>query len=133
MRIIKQNKHREHHYDPAELAIAKRPRILQSHTYQVNTGIGRVYITITESNGKPFEIFISIGKTGTIYCNLASSIARLASVLLRAGLPPGLIIKQLQDIRDIPVWDNGELIQSLPDGVAKIIKEYIKPINTRRN
>ena len=112
----------------SEYNIPKRPKYLASTTYCVNTGIGRAYITITEYKSKPFEIFISLGKTGTILNNLANSIARLASVMLRAGLPPALIIKQLIDITDIQVWDDGKQIKSLPDAVAKTLKKHIKEL-----
>jgi len=42
----------------------ERPGSLPSITDKIKTGFGNLYVTITFYNGKPFEVFTSIGKSG---------------------------------------------------------------------
>ncbi|MCK4978962.1 MAG: ribonucleotide-diphosphate reductase subunit alpha, partial [Candidatus Delongbacteria bacterium] len=41
-----------------------RPDVMEGKTYKVNTGEGTMYVTVNTDEGKPFEVFASIGKAG---------------------------------------------------------------------
>ena len=108
----------------------KRPRILQGKTVVIKTGLGKVYITVNELDGKPFEVFAIAGKSGKSIQAKTEAIGRLVSLNLRNDIPVEDIIKQLKDIGDdIPVQDGllptqDKLVKSIPDAIAIILKEF---------
>jgi ribonucleoside-diphosphate reductase alpha chain len=62
---------------------------------------------------------------------MSEAIGRLISLALRSGIKVDNIIEQLQGIRGSqPVWQNGELILSCPDGIGKALKRYVERRNT---
>ncbi|UCH94004.1 MAG: adenosylcobalamin-dependent ribonucleoside-diphosphate reductase [Candidatus Aminicenantes bacterium] len=101
-----------------------RPDLLPSTTYKVTTGHGRLYITVTHLNGKPFEVFCSIGKSGYSTMADAEAIGRLTSLSLRSGIPAEEIVTQLKGIGGSePTFHNGALIQSIPDAIAHVLEK----------
>lgn len=104
----------------------KRPDALPSTTHKIQTGLGRLYVTISELNNRPFEIFCSIGKSGYSTMADAEAIGRLISMALRSGIPPREVIQQLKGIGGSEqVFHNGNLIQSIPDAVAQVLERHI--------
>lgn len=104
----------------------KRPDALPSTTHKIQTGLGRLYVTISELNNRPFEIFCSIGKSGYSTMADAEAIGRLISMALRSGIPPQEVIQQLKGIGGSEqVFHNGSLIQSIPDAVAQVMEHHI--------
>ncbi len=102
-----------------------RPDYLPSTTYKVTTGHGRLYITVSHLNGKPFEVFCSIGKSGYSTMADAEAIGRLTSLALRSGIPAEEIVTQLKGIGGSePTFHNGALIQSIPDAIAHILEKH---------
>jgi ribonucleoside-diphosphate reductase alpha chain len=102
-----------------------RPDSLPSTTHKISTGLGRLYITITYFNGKPFEVFCSIGKSGYSTMADAEAIGRLTSLALRSGISADEIVSQLKGIGGSePTFHNGSLIQSIPDGIAQVLERY---------
>ena len=101
-----------------------RPDFLPSTTYKVTTGHGRLYITVSHLDGKPFEVFCSIGKSGYSTMADAEAIGRLTSLALRSGIPAEEIVTQLKGIGGSePTFHNGALIQSIPDAIAHILEK----------
>lgn len=101
-----------------------RPDYLPSTTYKVTTGHGRLYITVSHLDGKPFEVFCSIGKSGYSTMADAEAIGRLTSLALRSGIPAEEIVAQLKGIGGSePTFHNGALIQSIPDAIAHILEK----------
>ena len=43
--------------------VKDRPETLQGLTTKVVTGLGSLYLTVNELDGKPFEVFAIIGKS----------------------------------------------------------------------
>ncbi|MGE4553794.1 MAG: vitamin B12-dependent ribonucleotide reductase, partial [Desulfovibrionaceae bacterium] len=41
-----------------------RPDLIYGFTQKVDTGLGALYVTVNEVDGKPFEVFTTIGKSG---------------------------------------------------------------------
>jgi ribonucleoside-diphosphate reductase alpha chain len=101
-----------------------RPDYLPSTTYKVTTGHGRLYITVSHLDGKPFEVFCSIGKSGYSTMADAEAIGRLTSLALRSGIPAEEIVTQLKGIGGSePTFHNGALIQSIPDAISHVLEK----------
>ncbi len=108
-----------------------RPAVIAGTTEEINTGMGKMFVTINEDGHGPFEVFASIGKSGNETTSLTEAIGRLISVSLRSGIEVKTIIKHLKGIRgSSPVWQNGELILSVPDAIAKTLERYIDRKNS---
>ncbi len=111
----------------------KRPEKLPSTTHKISTGLGRLYITITYFNGKPFEVFCSIGKSGYSTMADAEAIGRLTSLALRSGISPDEIVSQLKGIGGSePTFHNGSLIQSIPDAIAQVLERYTGEVSVNQ-
>lgn len=103
----------------------ERPDALQSTTYKISTGLGRLYITISYFENKPFEVFCSIGKSGYSTMADAEAIGRLTSLALRSGISAEEIVSQLKGIGGSePTFHNGILIQSIPDAIAQVLEKH---------
>jgi len=102
-----------------------RPDVIEGKTYKVNTGEGAMYVTINTIDGKPFELFASIGKAGGNAAAQSEAISRMVSLALRSDIDINVIVKQLIGIGSPnTVWHNGEVILSTPDAIGKILKKY---------
>jgi len=74
----------------------RRPKKLHGMTYSLETGCGKIYITINmDENGHPFECFANIGKAGGCSASQCEAIGRLTSLSLRNNFSPEEITKQL--------------------------------------
>ncbi len=115
---------------PAQHTLKPRPRPARTYgaTYEVKTGYGDLYVTInSDAEGKPFEVFATIGKTGGVFAAKSEAICRLISLALRSGLDVKSIIKQLKGIRGpMPTWTKKGMVLSIPDAIAQIMDEHMK-------
>ncbi|MFP6679433.1 MAG: vitamin B12-dependent ribonucleotide reductase [Dehalococcoidia bacterium] len=99
-----------------------RPASLQGVTNRIRTGRGQLYVTVNvAADGRPFEMFATLGKAGGNDAAMSEGMSRLASLSLRSGVDPDEIVKQLRGITDVPVWDNGDLIRSVPDAISLVL------------
>jgi ribonucleoside-diphosphate reductase alpha chain len=109
-----------------------RPSKLQASVHTLETGNGKLYITISTHNGKPVEIFMNIGKSGTSFSVFSEALGRSLSLSLQHGVPVDVIIKSLIGINsDRPIWTRIEdddkkptQILSIPDGIAKVLQRF---------
>lgn len=103
----------------------ERPEILEGITEKIKTGDGTLYITINEIDGKPFEIFTQIGKSGYTLMGFSEAVARLISLALRSGVAVNEIIDQLSGIGGAnQILTQDGLITSVPDAIAKVLEKY---------
>ncbi len=104
----------------------KRPEILNAKVRKVQTGCGRLYVTISEDEeGKLFELFTSMGKAGGCAASQSEAIGRLVSLALRSGIAPDTIMKQLKGIScHQPAWSPNGRILSCSDAIAKALERY---------
>ena len=109
-------------------ATLERPETLEGFTTKIKTGLGRLYVTVTEFNGKPFEVFATIGKSGRSTTAKTEAIGRLVSLALRSGVKTQDIVDQLKGIGgEHPVFQNGGLVLSIPDAIARVLENrYLK-------
>jgi len=112
---------------PEEALLPKdRPKSLPSITDKIKTGFGNLYVTISFYNGRPFEVFASIGKSGYSTMADAEALGRLVSLALRSGVEPQEVIFQLKGIGGAdPIFTEGGLVQSIPDAIAKVLERHV--------
>ena len=82
-----------------------RPRSLPSVTTKLATEMGNLYVTVClDDDGNPFEVFGSLGKSGSLQHGVAELACRLVSLHLRRGTPIEEIIDQCQGISEMQPW-----------------------------
>ncbi|MCL5439193.1 MAG: adenosylcobalamin-dependent ribonucleoside-diphosphate reductase [Patescibacteria group bacterium] len=109
-----------------------RPERAEGVTYRTQTPIGEAFITINhDENKEPFEMFITIGKSGSDIAAMAEALGRIVSLNLRlsGGLSPRervrQVIAQLAGIGGArSVGFGKEKVRSLPDAVAKVLARH---------
>lgn len=105
----------------------RRPAVTQGITERINTGEGRIYVTINEDEFGICEVFSTIGKAGGNAAAQSEAISRLISLALRSGVDPQEVISELKGISGPnPVWENGELVLSTPDAIGKAIERHVQ-------
>ncbi|MFW6174839.1 MAG: hypothetical protein ACOC5K_03595, partial [Chloroflexota bacterium] len=105
----------------------ERPAELLGVTRRIRTGRGNIYVTINMSaDGRPFEVFATHGKSGSNDAAMAEAVTRVISLALRSGVDPAEIIKQLRGITDVPAWDGGILVRSVPDAIALVLDDLVQ-------
>ena len=105
----------------------KRPRSVKGETIGINTGHGKIYITVNSMSNKPFEVFSTVGKAGGCDAAHMEAIARLISMCLRSNIDIDEIIDQLRNITCCPIWDDGFQITSVPDAISKVLYDVTYP------
>ncbi|MFB6133338.1 MAG: ribonucleoside-diphosphate reductase, adenosylcobalamin-dependent, partial [Halanaeroarchaeum sp.] len=105
-----------------------RPDALQGVSQRVDTGYGKIYVTINEDpeTGKPFELFANIGHSGGFTNSFTEALAKVVSTALRSGVDPHEIVDELKGTRSPKVaWDKGEQINSIPDAIGTAMERYL--------
>ncbi|MGC8720280.1 MAG: vitamin B12-dependent ribonucleotide reductase, partial [Thermodesulforhabdaceae bacterium] len=104
-----------------------RPEVTQGVTMRINTGCGKLYVTINEDEYGICEVFAQMGKAGGCAYSQIEATGRLISLALRSGVKVESIIKQLMGIRcPSPAWQNGGSVLSCSDAIARALREYIE-------
>jgi len=108
-----------------KIAPMERPASLSGITDKIKTGYGNLYVTINSLDGKPFEVFAQIGKSGYSTMADTEAICRLISLALRSGIDVEQIIEQLIGIGGAsPIYQEGGLVMSIPDAIAKVLNRH---------
>ena len=105
----------------------RRPSMLKGRTMKVESPLGDLYVTINEDdNGKPFEVFCTVGKAGGAAMADSEAIGRLISLSLRSGIPITAVRDQLRGIScDRAVGVGAQKVLSAPDAIAQAIERYL--------
>jgi ribonucleoside-diphosphate reductase alpha chain len=104
-------------------AVKQRPDTLEGFTTRIKTGMGQLYVTVTEFDGRPFEVFATIGKSGKSTMAKTEAIGRLISLSLRAGVDVSEIVDQVKGISgEHTIFQNGGLVLSIPDAIGRILE-----------
>jgi len=108
-----------------EIKPLKRPPYLEGFTEVIKTGYGNLYVTVNIYEGRPFEVFVQIGKSGYTTMADAEAIGRLASLALRSGISVKDVVEQLEGIGGAsPVFSEGKLVMSIPDAIAAVLRKH---------
>lgn len=106
-----------------ESKVRHRPDVCYGFTQKVKTGYGDLYLTVNEVDGKPFEVFATIGKSGRSITAKAEAIGRLVSLALRSGVDVADVVGQLKGIGgENPVFQKKGLLLSVPDAVSWVLE-----------
>lgn len=106
-----------------------RPNVVVGRTHEISTPFGDAFVTVNRngSTGKqPFEVFVTIGKSGSDAAAFAEALGRLISGWLRSSNDPnkalGEISHQLRGIGGSTSIGFGiGRVSSIPDAVAKVL------------
>jgi len=100
---------------------------LRGKTYRMDTPAGTAFVTVNRSSGEPFEVFVTVGKSGSEISAVSEAMGRLISYCLRITDETREerfvgIMAQLKDIGGGRVAFHGEdEVFSLADGVARAL------------
>jgi ribonucleoside-diphosphate reductase alpha chain len=116
------------------LPIIPRPNMVEGVTYGTDTPVGKTFITINhDENKQPFEVFITVGKSGSDVTAMADALGRMISLNLRlnGSLEPRERIKQvvaqligIGGARSVGFGENK--VRSLPDAIAKVLSKHFE-------
>ena len=111
-----------------------RPQVVIGRTHEVQTPVGKAYITVNR-NGKtgkaPFEVFINMGKSGSDTAALSEALGRLISGWLRSADSPNAALEevayQLKGIGGATSLGFGiNRVSSIPDAVGKVLLDELE-------
>lgn len=110
-----------------------RPTVLPGFTYRQPTPFGNMYVTISEDEGEPYEVFVTIGKAGSDVQAMAEALGRVSSKHLqyaRLGerrIQLHYVGEQLRGIGGSSSNGFGiEKVRSLPDAIARVVERYLE-------
>ena len=111
-----------------------RPRALTGKTYNVETPVGKAFITINENGGDhPFEAFINTAKAGSETAAVSEAIGRLISYILRMSSPISPTDRMREIVRQLLGIGGGRSlgfgpnrVRSLPDGIGQVLDLYLR-------
>lgn len=107
----------------------KRPKQTVGVTDQVETGCGKIYITVNSDEKGLIETFITTGSSGGC-SGFTEGVSRLISLALRANIAPDAIIDQLTSV-SCPNFirrkaiDKSIVGKSCPDIIGRILTEQL--------
>ena len=110
---------------PAPVVAKKRGICLSGQTLKLPTSLGSLYLTLNrDEEGRPMEVFATVGKSGRDTHADSEALGRLASLALRHGATPEELVRQLKGIGGgLPTWDDsGQSVLSIPDAVGRGIE-----------
>jgi ribonucleoside-diphosphate reductase alpha chain len=109
--------------------VKKRPESLRGRTIKTTCGCGNIYITINELDGRPFEVFVAVGKSGSCIATTVGALAISISHGLRAGIPLEEYKKAFIGFQCLSplnrVQNQGRIASSCIDAIARVFKDYL--------
>jgi len=111
-----------------------RPRALVGTTFNVETPLGKAFITVNENGGdQPFEVFINTAKAGSETAAVSEAIGRMISYILRLASPIAPLERLREVVRQLSGIGGGRSlgfgpnrVRSLPDGVGQVLEMYLR-------
>ena len=111
-----------------------RPKALTGKTYNIETPVGKAFITINENGGtQPFEAFVNTAKAGSEIAAVSEAIGRLISYILRMASPIAPVDRMREVIVQLIGIGGGRSlgfgpnrVRSLPDGIGQVLDQYLR-------
>ncbi len=108
------------------IQVEPRPKQLKGETVKIKVGCGNLYITINKHEGKVFEVFAKLGKSGGCNACQLEALSRSISLGLRAGIELNEYCEHLENLKCLtPSLDEGNQISSCPDAIAQVLRNFI--------
>jgi ribonucleoside-diphosphate reductase alpha chain len=131
-RVVHQNEELRKQLTDAEARIQKRrhkrtrPASLTGMTRRMPSPLGDLYVTVNEDEqGRPFEVFATLGKAGGAAMADVEAIGRLISLALRSGISMADVYKQMRGIScDRAVGVGPNKVLSVPDAIAQVLIQH---------
>ena len=110
-----------------------RPDVVYGRTHRILTPFGKAYVTVNrngDTGTNPFEVFVTIGKSGSDVSAIAEALGRLISGWLRSANDPHLALEEIaREMQGIggstSIGFGPDRITSLPDAISKVIKKEV--------
>jgi len=107
----------------------KRPKSVQSVTERVETGCGKLYITVSFLDNEVFEVFAALGKSGGCATCFLQSITTCITMGIRHGLPLEVFTKKLIGSRcPATSWEDGVQYLSCVDAIGQVLERTAKEL-----
>lgn len=111
-----------------------RPKVVIGRTHEISTPFGKAFVTVNrngETGQRPFEVFVTLGKSGSDTAAFAEALGRLISGWLRSASSPDHALEeiayQLKGIGGFTSIGFGfSRVSSIPDAVSKILRDEIE-------
>lgn len=104
--------------------------IVFGKTIKEHTPWGSVYVTLNFDGDEPFEVFASIGKSGSELKAMTEALSRAISIGLRSGGKLEDFIATLKGLSGKEAWlfdsDEEQVARSIPDAVALLLEKLIR-------
>jgi hypothetical protein len=105
-----------------------RPKVVHGETPMIDTACGHLYVTVNSWDGKPMEVFATLGKAGDCQKCEIEALTRCISNSLQWGVPPEVFTKTLNGLRcPKPAFSGGKdgTVLSCPDAIAKALSQFL--------
>lgn len=103
-----------------------RSKILGGITVKVETSCGNMYVQMNWSQGRLFEVFATLGHSGSCASCEIEALTRSITLGLRCNVPCGEYAKELRGIQcpNPHPFPRETAVMSCPDAIGKAIAEF---------
>jgi ribonucleoside-diphosphate reductase alpha chain len=111
--------------------VKERPGLVVfGKTIKESTPWGSIYITLNFDGNDPFEIFITVGKSGSELKAMTEALSRAISIGLRSGSKLEDFIDTLKGLSGKEYWmfgfDDSRVARSIPDAIAVLLEKLVE-------
>jgi ribonucleoside-diphosphate reductase alpha chain len=111
--------------------VKERPGLVVfGKTIKESTPWGSIYITLNFDGSEPFEIFITIGKSGSELKAMTEALSRAISIGLRSGSKLEDFIDTLKGLSGKEYWmfgfDETHVARSIPDAISVLLEKLVE-------
>ncbi len=116
---------------PHTSKVKKRPGLVVfGKTIKQKTPWGSMYVTLNFDGTDPFEVFATIGKSGSELNAMTEALSRAISIGLRSGGKLEDFIATLKGLSGKEYWvfdyDDTHIARSIPDAIAMLLEKLIE-------
>lgn len=116
---------------PHTSKVKQRPGLVVfGKTIKQKTPWGSMYVTLNFDGTEPFEVFASIGKSGSELNAMTEALSRAISIGLRSGGKLEDFIATLKGLSGKEYWvfdyDDTHVARSIPDAIAMLLEKLIE-------
>jgi ribonucleoside-diphosphate reductase alpha chain len=111
--------------------VKERPGLVVfGKTIKESTPWGSIYITLNFDGNDPFEIFVTVGKSGSELKAMTEALSRVISIGLRSGSKIEDFIDALKGLSGKEYWmfgfDDARVARSIPDAIAVLLEKLVE-------